>query len=248
MRLWHYEMISILPKNILIKLWHDCEAIGSNLERKGTTGDVKCDRILDYNYCTFEEYCTRVHNTMILRHYKINNRLGQLLFARIKANADKFHPSDIVTVGVYKNWHNLDYFDLCYKLIKELHDCNVVKDDDWFGFNDGYHHKRIEYVSRMLSRPATDSIVHDRDRYDAITDSVSAIRRSQGGLYIDATDPSVGSYSISADSIQSGSLSILPDSIPTVSLSISADSIPSGITLSATDTTISASSPTEIPF
>lgn len=238
MRLWHYEMISILPKNILIKLWHDCEAIGSNLERKGTTGDVKCDRILDFHRGEFEAYCTRIHNTMIFRRCKINNKLGQLLFARIKDNADKFHPSDIVTVGVYKNWHDLDYFDLCYKLIKELHDCNVVKDDDWFEFNDDYHHERIEYVSAQLSPPrfrTAAQTAQDRDRYAAMLDSISAIGHLeplpiQNGIYM-STDCG-NNIGIST----------------TGSLSISADSISSGITLSATDTTISASSPTEIPF
>ena len=222
MRLWHYELISILPKNILIRLWHDCEAIGSNLERKGTTGDVKCEKILDYASWEFYKYCLRVKEVMLEKHCKINSRLSKLLFDRIKNNEDKFHTFNLEPHSIFMSWHDLNYFDLCYKLIKELHDCNVIKNDDWFEFDNYYRRKRITYVDSMLYCPATDIIARDRDRYDAIIDGVSAIRRFQ----IDAIDPYISS------------------------LSITTDSIPSGITLSASapDTIISTSSPTEIPF
>lgn len=221
MRLWHYELIPVLPQNILIRLWHDCEAIGSNLERKGTTGDVKCDKILDFDWKEFREYCIKVRDTMIGEHCKVNDRLAGLLLNRIEANKDKFHPAYILDGGVYKNWHDLDYFDLCYMLIKELYGCGVISERDWIGFNDGYHYRRSQFISTQLSPPRFRTAAQTAlnwDRYAAMLDSISAIGH------------------LEPLSIQAGSFSTV--------------SIPAGITLSASapDTIISSSSPTEIPF
>lgn len=48
MRLWHYKLISYLPRQQLIAQWRECCAIANNLASKGTLNHLLVNKITEY--------------------------------------------------------------------------------------------------------------------------------------------------------------------------------------------------------
>ena len=48
MRLWHKDLIKVLPNNQLIGQWRECCAIAVNIKNKGFPNHILVNRIMDY--------------------------------------------------------------------------------------------------------------------------------------------------------------------------------------------------------
>lgn len=74
MRLWHKDLIPYLPRKQLIAQWRECCAICSNIANKGTSNHLLVNKIMNYSFIHFSHYIQDVHDEMLKRGYKINEK------------------------------------------------------------------------------------------------------------------------------------------------------------------------------
>jgi len=70
MRLWHKDLISVLPDKQLLGQWRECCAIASNIANKGTPNHLLVNKIMDYPIEHFRYYGFTVYIEMCNRGFK----------------------------------------------------------------------------------------------------------------------------------------------------------------------------------
>ena len=123
MRLWHKDLIPVLPRQQLIGQWRECCAIARNLEEKDTPNHLLVNKLLDYPESQFNVYAKAVYNEMINRGYKCDwNKFVQW---RINRNYDWY------VKDIFPDWHNDRYLRQCYYNLEEKYDCGGISEEDW---------------------------------------------------------------------------------------------------------------------
>ena len=56
MRLWHKDLISILPREQLVAQWRELSAIAGAIQKNGTPNHGLVNFVLDYDYDNFISY------------------------------------------------------------------------------------------------------------------------------------------------------------------------------------------------
>lgn len=123
MRLWHKDLIDVLPRQQLLGQWRECCCIAKNIAMYGTPNHVLVNRILDYPLDDFVTYTVWVQGEMERRGYIcdsgaffkwINQRAGLRDFGE-----------------VFYDWHNEKYLQQCYFNLEEKYDCGGITDEEW---------------------------------------------------------------------------------------------------------------------
>ena len=72
MRLWHKDLISVLPKQQLISQWRECCAIAKAIAENGTPNHILVNKVMDYPIHHFIIYSFLVYKEMKNRGFKPN--------------------------------------------------------------------------------------------------------------------------------------------------------------------------------
>ena len=72
MRLWHYELLSVLPRCQLVSQLRECTAIAKNIHKYGTPNHLLVNKISDYDIRDFNIYCNKVIYYMLQRGYNVS--------------------------------------------------------------------------------------------------------------------------------------------------------------------------------
>ena len=70
MRLWHKDLIPVLPDKQLLGQWRECCAIAKNIATKGTPNHLLVNKIMDYPIGHFYIYGVLVYTEMKARGFK----------------------------------------------------------------------------------------------------------------------------------------------------------------------------------
>lgn len=128
MRLWHKDLISVLPRQQLLGQWRECCAIAKNIVDKGIPNHVLVNKIMNYPLDHFYTYCYLITDEMRLRGYKCNHK-------KLCDNLYSFRPNEafelILTRPIFENWHNDRYMAQCFYNLQEKFDCGAITIDDW---------------------------------------------------------------------------------------------------------------------
>ena len=125
MRLWHKDLITVLPRQQLIGQWRECCLIAKNIAEKGTPNHILVNRIMDYPIGHFWEYGYLLYGEMQNRGYKCD-------FDKFEQWFDKPWALPVPNcVEMFSNWHNDKYLKQCYYNLQEKHDCGGITDKDW---------------------------------------------------------------------------------------------------------------------
>ena len=133
MRLWHKDLIPVLPRQQLISQWRECCCIAKNIADKGTPNHMLVNQVLDYHLFNFTSYTQLVLNEMEKRGYKIS----ESAYVRFVENCNKaqehFDNSYSMTVDypLYEDWHTDRYFLQCFYNLQEKFDCYGMSQDEW---------------------------------------------------------------------------------------------------------------------
>lgn len=124
MRLWHKDLIPVLPDKQLLGQWRECCAIAKNIATKGTPNHLLVNKIMDYPIDHFYTYATLVADEMFDRGYKVDiNNFAKYLpfggYCRIEENE------------LFKGWHNKRYMSQCFMNLQEKFDCGGIKAEDY---------------------------------------------------------------------------------------------------------------------
>ena len=122
MRLWHKNLIEVLPSIVLLHLWKECCDISKRF------GDLNEIQYFDgRNYVVisrvqFSTYCRMVHGELINRGWPCNisdvsKWLGE--FEECKDN------------DIFSTWHNNAYLWRCYDALEEMLDYGEISKDDF---------------------------------------------------------------------------------------------------------------------
>lgn len=133
MRLWHKELIPVLPKEQLVGQWRECCSIASKLADYGTPRHILVNKINDYPIDHFYNY------TILLVYKEMRNR-GYAIKEKTlnKFNENMLRASGRSNFGVvsfdelFRGWHSTRYLAQCLLNLEEKHDCGGISYEDWF--------------------------------------------------------------------------------------------------------------------
>lgn len=129
MRLWHWKLISALPREQLVAQWRELSAIAGNLNTKGTPNHILVNKVLDYPREHFISYALYVRQEMTRRGYRTMESVWNKIYCTRESDYGEI---EIVPLeDLFPGWHNDRYLEQCYFNLEEKYDCGGV-DEEWF--------------------------------------------------------------------------------------------------------------------
>lgn len=126
MRLWHKDMIPLLPREQLVAQWRELSAIAGNIKMKGTPNHILVNKVINYPMNHFITYAAAVRAEMTKRGYRTMDNVWRKIVSVCDGDYNII-PMD----EVYPEWMNDEYFIICYYNLKEKWMCGGIKDEDW---------------------------------------------------------------------------------------------------------------------
>lgn len=141
MRIWHKDLIDVLPDNLLLQLQNDCLTIIGNLVDFDSTGDDLCDRMLEYPKTHFTTYCTEVAREVMSREITTQETHELIKEATAMHSTETTFYSFIAWEDacyvthqrLFEFWHSPRYLQQCLLILEEMYDCDLIMYKDWFG-------------------------------------------------------------------------------------------------------------------
>lgn len=134
MRLWHKDLIPVLPRQQLLGQWRECCLIAKNISEKGSPGHVLVNKIMDYDLQHFYFYTSIVHDEMKRRGYKAD-------FSKF-TKWIKIERCYIGEAMLFQGWFDMRYLRQCYYNLQEKYDCKAITRNEFIAINEKY--KEIE--------------------------------------------------------------------------------------------------------
>lgn len=133
MRLWHKDLISILPREQLVAQWRELSAIAGAIQKNGTPNHGLVNFVLDYGLNHFISYAYYIREEMTNRGYKTMNKVWEKI---VSLNPD-YHILPIELV--YEQKMNDFYLMVCLYNLMEKVDCGMIPkpyseyiEDKWY--------------------------------------------------------------------------------------------------------------------
>lgn len=131
MRLWHKDLIDVLPQKQLVAQWRECCAIVSNIKTKGTPNHLLVDKIMWYNKSHFYSYCCLVCSEMLKRGYNVSEDAANKIRNYV-SDEERQVSSQIEKDGtLFEGWHNKRYLMQCFYNLQEKFDCDGLTIQEW---------------------------------------------------------------------------------------------------------------------
>ena len=123
MRLWHKDLIPLLPRQQLLGQWRECCLIAKNLAENGTPNHVLVNKVTEYPREHFVTYSAHVAHEMEKRGYRVDVDRFMKWLGEVNA---------FVRFGdIFDGWHNDRYLAQCLANLQEKYDCGAVPEEDW---------------------------------------------------------------------------------------------------------------------
>ena len=151
MRLWHKDLITVLPKQQLLGQWRECCCIARNIAVNGTPNHRLVNKIMDYPLDHFYQYTMIVARELTKRQYNVNwfsfsnhidtSKLRTLsVDIEIDSNGNRKETvCGTVYDELFAGWHNDRYLLQCYHNLEEKYDCGGISKDEWCIVKDKVH-------------------------------------------------------------------------------------------------------------
>lgn len=140
MRLWHYDLLDVLPKQQLCSQLRECVAIAKDIYEKGTTNHILINPIMNYDLNHFRLYCNLVITEMEKRGYKVSDKIKDKLNKYINYYKEMMiMPTSkrmlILCENGYKPlfdyWHTDRYLTQCLYNLEEKYDRGGISQEEW---------------------------------------------------------------------------------------------------------------------
>lgn len=130
MRLWHKDLIQVLPDNQLQCQWKDLIAIVENIKGSKTPGNPMVSKVNHYNKSHFYNYCCMVCNEMFRRGFDVSEEAKTKLFEYVTEEERQVGAS-IPHFQLFEGWHNDRYLVQCFYNLQEKFDCSGMTNQEW---------------------------------------------------------------------------------------------------------------------
>lgn len=129
MRLWHYKLISVLPRKQLISQLRECVLIGKNLFEKGTPNHIIVNRVITFYPSDYAKYCKLLVDEIRNRGYNVSTETIKKLNTYCKTNIEALIVSSNETI--FEGFHNDRYLRQCYYNLEEKYDDGIISENEW---------------------------------------------------------------------------------------------------------------------
>ncbi len=122
MRLWHKDLIPLLPRKQLLGQWRECCAIAKSIHEKGTPNHILVNRIMQYPINHFYTYASLVFDELIKRGYHAD-------WIRVARDFPKYFIR--AEDDLFVTWHDDRYLRQCFFNLQEKFDCGGITLDEF---------------------------------------------------------------------------------------------------------------------
>jgi uncharacterized protein (TIGR02328 family) len=129
MRLWHKDLINVLPREQLVAQWRELSAIAGNVNTKGTPNHILVNKVCDYPRDHFISYAFWVRQEMTRRGYRTMDSVWNKIYCTRETDYGEIEILPIE--DLFPGWHNDRYLEQCYFNLEEKYDCGGVA-QEWF--------------------------------------------------------------------------------------------------------------------
>lgn len=130
MRLWHKDLIQVLPQKQLVAQWREASAIAGSIQKNGTPNHGLVNYVLDYEFDHFISYCYYVREEMSRRGYRTTDSVWNKIVG-LKSDYTLVPLKDL-----FFSHHNDRYIWQCYYNLQEKHDRGMISDNEWDKVNE----------------------------------------------------------------------------------------------------------------
>lgn len=131
MRLWHRDLIDVLPNKMLLAQWRELSAIVGKINKTGSPNHRLVNILLDYDTCELMEYTELIYNEMKKR----NMNPQDLVYKKI---ANYCNPIENRKIKLFENWHNNRYLKQCFHNLEEKYDRGIITKEEWKKIEEKY--------------------------------------------------------------------------------------------------------------
>jgi len=147
MRLWHVDLLPVLPRKQLVSQWRECCAIAGSIAKRGTPNHPLVNKVLS-SRDDFVVYTAHVIEELHKRGYKISYNARVKFTENVFSNSLTFehlyrHPKP------FPEWFNDRYFFQCYYNLQEKYDCGMIECSDWLKIEHIYNQKLIALSEKL---------------------------------------------------------------------------------------------------
>ena len=147
-RVWHKDLIPVLPRKVLMRQWRECCVIARNKVTAGSVGSARMRRIEDYPKAHFGRYALDVAKECEARGIPVDRMQFFRWFDQWKD--DSSVGSSLVDIDkddVFSGWHNDRYMFQCWYDLQEMFDCGEITKEDWLRVCDSVGRRDEEVVA-----------------------------------------------------------------------------------------------------
>lgn len=133
MRLFHKDLIPVLPRLQLLGQWRECCCIARNIAVNGTPNHILVNKIMDYPIDHFINYSAEIARVMTNRGYRVN-------FKKFTQHFDDDIINKCENLSVYQifnGWHDNRYLRQCFYNLQEKYDCGGMTKIEYDKILDG---------------------------------------------------------------------------------------------------------------
>ena len=135
MRLWHKDLIPVLPNKWLLAQWRELNAIIGKIDKCGTPNHPLVNVVMQFPITHFVYYANLVLKEMHDRGYVVRQSTYVKFVDLCNKNKDKFNNNIMLVLisddNTYARWHNDRYFKQCCYNLQEKHDAGMITDAEW---------------------------------------------------------------------------------------------------------------------
>ena len=139
MRLWHKDLIKVLPRQQLLAQWRECCCIARNIAVNGSPNHILVNPIMDHTISDFIHYTMLVYREMVDRHIKCQWDRFIQHFPLYCFNGYWIYND------LYNDWHNERYLTQCYYNLQEKFDRGGIPADEWERIENFYNSRGYNY-------------------------------------------------------------------------------------------------------
>lgn len=125
MRLWHKDLIKVLPREQLVSQWRECSSIAGAIQKNGTPNHLLVNFVIDFDYDNFISYTYYIRQEMTRRGYRTMDSVWNKIVS-LKPQWQLL-PLD----KVYEVKMDDIYFDICYYNLMEKAICGSFSYLQW---------------------------------------------------------------------------------------------------------------------
>ena len=145
MRLWHKDLIEMLPREQLVAQWRELSAIAGNIKTKGTPNHILVNKVMDYPFDHFISYAYYVRNEMTRRGYRTMDSVWNKITS-ISDNNYNILPRE----EIYRGWMNNEYLTICYYNLTEKFLCGGIKQEDYIKIEKIWKNRKINKIEERF--------------------------------------------------------------------------------------------------